>query len=87
MSGQDNYFDTVVADRLNALSVSSRDREQGVVDALILLEKFYDKEVAARGGTLSAAALSDIMTRGIDLLSISRPGDETDNELIDGNLH
>jgi len=70
MSGQDDYFDMVVADRLNKLQVPGDRCEEAVKEAVILLEQFYDKEVAARGGTLSAAALTDIMKRGIDSLAV-----------------
>ena len=70
MSGQDDHFDAVVANRLNVLGVSSDDRVRGVGEAIALLEQFYDREVAARGGTISAAALTEIMKRGIDRLVV-----------------
>jgi hypothetical protein len=70
MSGQDDYFDMVIADRLNKMHVPVSERCEGVREAITLLEKFYDREVAARGGTLSAAALTDIMERGISSLAV-----------------
>jgi hypothetical protein len=70
MSGQDHHFDMVVADRLNKLDVPGDRCEEAVKEAIDLLEQFYDKEVEARGGTLSAVALTDIMKRGIDALAV-----------------
>ena len=71
MAGQGDHFDIVVADRLNKPDVSVADREKGVREAINLLGAFYDRDVEARGGTLSAATLTDIMKRGIDSLRLS----------------